>query len=910
MLTPEEFEKWCSDRNLPELSLKTLAYIRSVEPARRVGGGRKNVSGFYPSKKIKKTIQFESHKVELPFIYELEHDEDVLEYYDQPPAFKINYQSNSGRNLGFFYTPDFFVIRKNSAGWVECKTEKELQKLLVKQPHRYSKGEDGCWLSPPANDYAAQFGFDFQIKSDAQINWVLYRNITFLEDYYRWDGNATNNWSTHKESIGNLVRFQPGITLSQLLDNNLGVSVDSIYFLIASEQIYVDLGTYLLVEPEQCKVFYDRECANAYQSTFSSPISANTISYPVINLVPNTQINWDGQSYTLIQIGQAEITLRADSGEFIDLPLAEFESKIRDKQIIVYPLQLSSNSNEQVNSILTKASKKDLEDANHRYRSIEPILLGQTIKNPTVSERTLRDWIAKYRQAQQQYGYGYIGLLNCANKKGNRNRKLPQQTLELIDTFITQNYETYKQKRKLEVYGAFCNACSLAGIVDNQIPSYKTFINEIKRRSGWEQTLKREGHRAAYPQKSFYWELELTTPRHGDRPFEIGHIDHTKLDIELRCSHTGQVLGRPWATFLVDSYSRRILAVYLTFDPPSYRSCMMVLRVCVMRHSRLPQIIVTDNGKEFHSTYFESLLALFECTLKHRPPAASRFSGVCERLFGTANTQFLYNLAGNTQITKKVRLMTKSVNPKNLAVWTLGLLYLYFCEWAYSEYDTTEHPALGMSPDQAFTLGIAQYGSRTHRLIPDDENWRILTLPTTQSGRVKVHPTKGIQIRGIHYWNSIFRDPEIHKISVEIRYDPFDVGIAYAYVRGQWVKCISEYYAIFKGRSEKEILLATAELQKRNSNHHKSFQVRAKKLAEFLSTAEAEEALLAQRLRDTQGREVFTVFDGFVKKTSYSSQFNPQENFRVSSNEEGLESLTLEENLFPQIESLQVFESY
>ncbi len=113
MLTDYEFGKWCIDQNLPELTVKTIQAIRQSEPARRVGGGRKNVSGFYPSKKNKKTIQFESHKVELPFIYELEHSDEVLEFYDQPPAFKIKYQSLLGRQLGFFYTPDFFIIRKN-----------------------------------------------------------------------------------------------------------------------------------------------------------------------------------------------------------------------------------------------------------------------------------------------------------------------------------------------------------------------------------------------------------------------------------------------------------------------------------------------------------------------------------------------------------------------------------------------------------------------------------------------------------------------------------------------------------------------------------------------------------------------------------------------------------------------------
>ncbi|GAC1468105.1 MAG: hypothetical protein NVS2B14_14300 [Chamaesiphon sp.] len=336
----------------------------------------------------------------------------------------------------------------------------------------------------------------------------------------------------------------------------------------------------------------------------------------------------------------------------------------------------------------------------------------------------------------------------------------------------------------------------------------------------------------------------------------------------------------------------------------------MVLRICVMRHSRLPQIIITDNGKEFHSTYFETLLATFECTLKHRPPAASRFSGVCERLFGTANTQFLYNLAGNTQITKTVRLVTKSVNPKNLAVWTMGWLYLYMCEWAYSEYDTTEHPALGVCPRFAFTSGIEQYGSRSHRMLPDDENWRLLTLPTTPNGKVKVHPTQGVKIKGIYYWSNAFRDPEIHKTYVDVRYEPFDAGIAYAYVRGQWVKCVSEYYSVFKGRSEKEIWLATAELQKRQQNHAKQSLVRAKKLAEFLATAEAEEVLLQQRLRDGQVTEVFRVIEGRIPSSFFESQSNFTEPIIGLTNDDQVPLLSSVDNSPIHQNNLKIFDSY
>jgi putative transposase len=142
--------------------------------------------------------------------------------------------------------------------------------------------------------------------------------------------------------------------------------------------------------------------------------------------------------------------------------------------------------------------------------------------------------------------------------------------------------------------------------------------------------------------------LEQKTPRHGSRPEEIVHIDHTLLDIELVSSRTGHPLGRPWATFMTDAFSRRLLVVYLTFDPPSYRSGMMALREYVWRYGRLPQTVIVDGGSDFRSTYFETLLAYYDCTKATRPWAHPHYGSVCERLFGTANTQFVDNLIGNT----------------------------------------------------------------------------------------------------------------------------------------------------------------------------------------------------------------------------------------------------------------------
>jgi TnsA endonuclease N terminal/Poxvirus D5 protein-like len=61
----------------------------------------------------------------------MEHDSNVLEYYDQPSSFKIQYTNKAGRKIGHYHTPDFFVLSTESAAWVEWKTEAELEKLIV-----------------------------------------------------------------------------------------------------------------------------------------------------------------------------------------------------------------------------------------------------------------------------------------------------------------------------------------------------------------------------------------------------------------------------------------------------------------------------------------------------------------------------------------------------------------------------------------------------------------------------------------------------------------------------------------------------------------------------------------------------------------------------------------------------------
>jgi hypothetical protein len=178
------------------------------------------------------------------------------------------------------------------------------------------------------------------------------------------------------------------------------------------------------------------------------------------------------------------------------------------------------------------------------------------------------------------------------------------------------------------------------------------------------------------------------------------------------------------------------------------------------------------------------------------------------------------------------------------------------------------------------------------------------TRPTTPKGTAKVLAGRGVKIHHLVYWSDSLRDPEIENTQVAVRYDPFDVGIAYAFVRKRWVHCYSEYYSVFRGRSEKELMIATKELRALKNSHSQQFNVSAKKLADFLESVEAEEALLMQRLRDAEGRKV-------LNKISNGSQIvEPEEVGSVGIPEDSDNDQSETASTEAKAEILEVYEDF
>jgi len=379
----------------------------------------------------------------------------------------------------------------------------------------------------------------------------------------------------------------------------------------------------------------------------------------------------------------------------------------------------------------------------------------------------------------------------------------------------------------------------------------------------YEQELAREGTRAAYPFKDYTREPEKTVGRHGNYAWALAHIDHTELDLVLCDSRTGQVLGKCWLTLLILAQPRRIAAFYLTFDPPSYRSCMMVLRLCVKRYGRLPSAIVVDGGPEFASVYFEQLLALYRVRKQQRPAGEPRFGSPQERLFGTLDTTFLYHLLGNTQATRQPRMTTRATDPSRQACWTLPRLAERVKQWADEEYEVLRHPALGMTPREAYDLSIQQDGARKHKEIPYDDTFLKATYPSTRKGTAKVIAGAGVTINHLVYWCEAMRDPMVENTHVKVRYDPFDVSVGYAYIDRQWRKCDCPYNEL-ANCSERELQFLTEELRKRNriTYGREQREITQKQLATFRRDNTEIEAVLRQQRHDRETRAALVVLEG------------------------------------------------
>ncbi|WP_291271448.1 DDE-type integrase/transposase/recombinase [Geothrix sp.] len=809
---------------MPDFGRQLVRKARNEAPVRKVQSHLSNVITLFVSQKMARSIATESRTVEYPAVITYERDASVLEYFAQPVKLKINQMDANGKKCSFTHTPDFLVVRRDGILIEEWREEERLLAHAVKYPGRYVREEDG-WRSPFVEEQLAAMGITYRLRSADEHPRCYIRNLIFLGDYLDAGGKASNP-AVAKVLLG-LFSDRAAIHLREVL-NTEGVSPDHVYQAIADGLLSFDLMNDDIAETDRVQVFRDETTMLLHRKVGMAPIG-ESVERLDASIATGGMLRYDGQDYEIGPVGKEKVILKSGAGA-VEMPLTWVEQHYRNGKLSLASTHKASDAIAMATDLLNGIHPKHLDTALQRAEWLEQALVSP--ETVPCSTRTLQRWKKSMREAGDSVIDRHLAIAPKYANSGRRERRLSEAVIALIAKTVREKYNTPTNVNKEWNYMDFVAACIGAG---EDPCSRRTFVKELAKHGS---VYLREGKRRAYQKAPIVHYLDLHESIHGVRPFQVVHIDHTELQIELTIPGSKESFGRVWLSLAMDAESRAMVGFYLSFESPSYRSCMMVLRDIVRRHGRMPEMLVLDNGKEFHSRAMRRVCLLYGTTLRYRPASKARFGGVLERLFGTTQSQFINNLAGNTQVLLHARQATKRVMPSNFVEWTLPALHGGLDYYFTTLYGKEPHPTHQDGPVEHLAMRMTETGERRNRLVNLDHRFRVETCPSPVDGETrKVNGQRGVKIQHIWYWCDAFRDQTLARQSLSVRVDPWDVRFVFILIGREWHRCRSKLAWLVESYTEVELRYACEELAKRHSVQKKKLS--PERLAEWLKVREA-----------------------------------------------------------------------
>lgn len=837
MLENSQREQLLDRLGLPIAGRRLVLDAAKYAPVRQVsskGGG--NVITPFQSIKMQRTVETESRHIEFPAAVSHEYDPDVLEYYPQPCQLKFEVIDADGEIHAIDHTPDFLVIGERSVVLEERKPWSKLEGLARRYPWRYQLGADGYWYAPLIERWLADRGIGYRIRSDRDVPQRRIENILSLEDYLH--PSAPPCPIDIAQRVHEALTEDAVLYLAEVYEK-CDCRPDDVFKLIADGLLVSDIDVAPLEDPHRCRVFRDT-AVRAFEHARQTPVQPAIPG--VVDIRAGAHVVYDQQHYTVVMVGGSKAVLQPDDGNSVEIAIDTLEKLASRLDLTT----ADGNAAQCEPLCLSDFTKEELEIALSRMQGLE---------NVTKPNRSQRRHLKALALAKLAGTDELVALVPHLRDRGNRKPRLSEAQEAAIDDVIEEFHLNSIAANYKHVHERLKVLCAERGITT---PSYPTLIDRIKAIPQQKADRARHGNRVAYQNSEFVPVLYADTPVHGSRFLQYVHMDHTVLDIELISLKTGKCLGLPWLSVAIDAFTRRIVGIYLSYDPPSYRSNMMLLRDIVRRHRRLPQFIVVDNGPDFRSQDFDNTMALLRIHVRRRPAGRPRHGAVMERIFGHVHSEYVHNLAGNTKATKNVRQTTGKFLPSKLAEWCLEYLYYGLEYWAFEYYDTEVHPALGMTPREACDRSLVNSGLRSHRIVTLTRDFLILTCPTvSRRGVRKVDRQRGVKVHSnFYYWCPELRDPKLHKKYLPVRYDPWDGATVYIEINKRWVAAHCKALIGLGQLTEKERQLISTELCRR-FRLREDEEPSQQKLKEFLRVFTPEGAAKLDFERQQENRELY-----------------------------------------------------
>jgi putative transposase len=313
---------------------------------------------------------------------------------------------------------------------------------------------------------------------------------------------------------------------------------------------------------------------------------------------------------------------------------------------------------------------------------------------------------------------------------------------------------------------------------EKEYPSYRTVyrvLQPIIEQQEQKASIRNRGWRGS--------QLSVKTREGKDLTVEysnhVWQCDHTRVDLLLVDRH-GEILGRPWLTTVIDSYSRCIMGINLGFDAPSSVVVALALRHAVLPkqysseyqlHEEwgtygLPEHFYTDGGKDFRSNHLQQIGVQlgFVCHLRDRPSEG----GIVERPFGTFNTDLFSTLPGYTGS----NVQKRPEDAEKEACITLRELERLLVRYIVDKYNQSIDARLGdQTRFQRWEAGL----TATPNLISE----RDLDICLMKQTRRTIYRNGYLQFENLTYQGENLAG--YGGENVVLRYDPRDITTVFVY---------------------------------------------------------------------------------------------------------------------------------
>jgi len=256
----------------------------------------------------------------------------------------------------------------------------------------------------------------------------------------------------------------------------------------------------------------------------------------------------------------------------------------------------------------------------------------------------------------------------------------------------------------------------------------------------------------------------------------IVEMDTHYLDILVIDLDTGEVLGRPYLTCLLDVCTRAVVGIYISMYPPSATTALAALKDMLSRPQRgLPGgiaiMIVPDNGVEFKNTSFARVCEVLAITISPAQIRDPNGKAHIERFFYSLTCGVVQKIPGTTFSNPQMR---GDYDSEKRACLTITQLSQLIDQWINEVYHQTIHLGTGRAP--------ILHWEEIAKVVPpisltSEEADAIARRPvkrTIQHGRVQIdnieyfsHALATLQAQGADRVTVLVDDLNLHTVLVQ-----------------------------------------------------------------------------------------------------------------------------------------------